>query len=111
VRAGEDDEILDVEVLGSEDLCEQRDVSVGWRKLVGCLCGAGHLAVSPPKRNRPEWALGKHDGVTGHQGEDVGAGDGVWAGGLELGLHPVHGTETPEALVRLGVPLCQISLG
>jgi hypothetical protein len=111
VRAGEDDEVLEVEALGDENLGEQRDVSVGWRQLVGRLRCAGHAAVSPPQRDGPGGSLGKHDGVAGHEGEDVGAGDGVGAGSLELGLHPVHGTKSTEALVGLGIPLCQVALG
>jgi hypothetical protein len=111
VSAGEDDEVLEVEPLGGENHGEQRDVSVGWRQLVGRLRCAGHAAVSPPQCDGPGGSLGKHDGVAGHEGEDVGAGDGVGAGGLELGLHPVHGTEPPEALVRFGIPLCQVALG
>jgi hypothetical protein len=111
VRAREDDEVLEVESLGSENLGEQRDVSVGWRQLVRRLRGAGHLAISPPEGDRPEGALGKYDGVAGHEGKNVGAGDRVGAGCLELGLHPVHGTKSPEALVRLGIPLCKVALG
>ena len=42
VRAGEDDEVLEVEALGGEDLGEQQDVTVGGRQLVGRLRGAGY---------------------------------------------------------------------
>jgi hypothetical protein len=105
VRPGEHDEVLEVEALGREDLGEQRDVSEGRRKLVGSLRGMGHRAIAPPECDGPERALGENDDVAGYEGEHVGAGDGVGAGGLDLGFHPVHGTEAPEALVRVGVLL------
>ena len=94
-----------------QNLGEQGDVSVGRRQLVGRLSCTGHPAVSPPERHGPEGPTGQHDGIAGHEREDIGAGHGVGAGGLELGLHPLHGTKSSEALVRLGVPLCQVALG
>ena len=38
----------------------------------------------------------RYDGVAGGDGEDVGAGDGPWAHGLDLGLDVVHHGEASD---------------
>lgn len=111
VGAGEDDEVLEVEAPGGKDLGEQRDVAGGRGQLVACLRGTGHPTVSPSQRHRPEGSFSQHDSVAGHEGEHVGAGDDARARGLELGLHPLHGAEPSQALVRLGVLLRHVAVG
>lgn len=60
---GEDDEVLEVEVLGGEHLGELGEVGGGRRQLVG-LVGDGHPAVAAAERHRPERALALEEKTT-----------------------------------------------
>ncbi|BAS99700.1 Os07g0104366, partial [Oryza sativa Japonica Group] len=111
VGGGEHDEVLDVEALGGEGVHHAGDVAAERGKLTAAAGGGGGAAVPAAERDVPVGALGEDDGVAGHEGEEVGAGDGGRAGGLELGLDAGDGVEATEGLVGVGVPLGGVGAG
>lgn len=105
VRPGEDDEVEDVEAPGLEELDEVGDSLAAHGNLRVGLLGVGVAAVLPAVLERPVGHAHLHAGVAGGGREDVGAGHGVVAARVELGLDLLDQLEAPERLARRRVPL------
>ena len=99
VRAGEHDEVVDAEPLVGEAGGELGEVEGRrWQELER-LAGQGHPAVAAPRGHREVGPATAEDGagVAAGEGDDVGAGDGARARGLERGLGVVDDLETTQA--------------
>jgi hypothetical protein len=102
VRAGEDDELLDGEVLLGEDLDELLHVVEGVRELRLGVLGLGDEAVEAARGDlEVDVAVAEDTGrVAASVDEDVGAGDDAGASLLDSGLDLVQEVEGGEADVH-----------
>ena len=97
VGAGEDDQVLDGEVLGGEAVGQLGGVEEGRGQVVERVRVAGYPAVAAAGRQLVAEAAGERDAVPGREGEDVGAGDDAGALRLQGRLGAVDHVEEPEA--------------
>ncbi|WVZ96139.1 hypothetical protein U9M48_041811 [Paspalum notatum var. saurae] len=91
VRAGEGDEVVDVEALGGEVADEVRELVDRGRDVLEHVEEIGHRAVAPARGHvEGGEAAGDHGGVARREGQDVGARDDARAHCLHCGLDRVH---------------------
>jgi hypothetical protein len=102
VGTGERDDVDDIKALAPELGDNGGERVVGRRDVVVGALDAGAQRVPPPQRHVPVRPADEDGGVAGGEGEDVGAGDGAGAVGLEGDLDLVYHLE-PSGGVAVGV--------